>query len=224
MLTPERITDLPTAEELESGYYVLVDSPTLGTRKIAVENFIPPENYLYKWDFTKSVDPLVDEIEGAEIELFNGATRDSNGIIINNTSQYVKIPVALNVNNIYEIDFSNCSKDFGNAQDGRIIALSNRYFCWSYQLKWFVYEDRDLYDDSGSEYNNDVTILNGKTLKILWDNEQKLCAYADDTLFYKCPQANKLITSRLFYIGGYNNYGFKNMTITGIRIYENEEV
>lgn len=45
MLTPERITDLTEAEELESGYYVLVDSPTLGTRKIAVEKFKPEEVY-----------------------------------------------------------------------------------------------------------------------------------------------------------------------------------
>lgn len=44
MLTPERITALPTAEELEEGYYVLIDSPTLGTRKIAVENFRPSES------------------------------------------------------------------------------------------------------------------------------------------------------------------------------------
>lgn len=90
MLDKNRITDLEEATELEEGYYIMLDSPTLGTRKIAVENFVPPEpthDYLYYWDFTKS---LVDEIEGAEIELFNGATRDSNGINISGHRQAAK--------------------------------------------------------------------------------------------------------------------------------------
>lgn len=38
MLDTTRITDLEEATEVPSGAYILIESPTLGTRKISIEN------------------------------------------------------------------------------------------------------------------------------------------------------------------------------------------
>ena len=91
MYEGERITNLPEADSIEEGYYLLMESPTLGWRKIAVENFIPPEpDYLYKWDFTKSVDPLVDELQDIQFELNknndNYPALNQNGLYFQRTS------------------------------------------------------------------------------------------------------------------------------------------
>lgn len=72
------------------GAIFALDSDTVPT---GYQETTPPEpptpepDYLYKWDFRNS---MIDEIEGAEIELFNGATRDSNGINISGNRQAAK--------------------------------------------------------------------------------------------------------------------------------------
>lgn len=420
MLTPERITALPTAEELEEGYYLLIDSPTLGTRKIAVENFIPPAkvNYIYDWDFTEG---LTDKINGTVAVLNNGVTQDSGGLHFTSSSQFVKLnteplnmknktvviefgEVSLQTNNsvsiltyndvynggasasstgllifresngytgrlanlannnfgwfgevwnglskndisnktiklecaeknkitlyvdgnslgtiqtefsyfdggiytkylklgtnssyvyfynavvkriaiyeelkdfnwnlthslidsgnnavitlsgavqdqngvlfdagadfaeipfrfdkkyIYEFDISNMSWQGDNDVHGRLIMGDiNNGFIWRKQTqKWELYQGQWYSDDSGSSFVTDSNIFNGKTLKMLWDNNDKLCIYADDVLVYRCPFVNALLglsTKETFMIGSSTAQSFYNLTITEIRIYENE--
>ena len=87
-----------TQETVLENDYILIDGVTNGTRKIKIENIIPPEpthNYLYYWDFTKS---LTDEIQGnvAELCAWNSSTfpdrlpkRTENGVIFDKPCQAI---------------------------------------------------------------------------------------------------------------------------------------
>ena len=47
MLTPERITQLPEASEIGESDYILLDSPTLGTRKFLASKLEPSDPHIY---------------------------------------------------------------------------------------------------------------------------------------------------------------------------------
>ena len=198
MLTPERITDLTEAEELESGYYVLVDSPTLGTRKIAAENFIPPEpthDYLYYWDFTKAVDPLVDEVGGVTIQQ-NSGTITSDGILLDSAYDFIRISDNLNMVGktieVYVKSFQNRASSSSNVRfimntsyksygtGGLIYKKDGGGWCP------YGYTSAGGSDQTwGQSYNSNIGIndINGKTVKLIYDADKKTrTLYFDDVL------------------------------------------
>ena len=225
MLTPERITDLPTAEELESGYFVLIDSPTLGTRKIAAENFIPPKLDLYRWDFTKS---LVDEVQGKTATLSGSATQGNDGVVISAKDgllnflgsdevtadgKVIEIDLSLNIVSIYSQSSWYILGDSSN-NDGY-------YFQQSTNV-WKMYYSRAQHTSSisWSEESNYNILANGGLLKFEVAN-QTMNVYLNDELV---QQFDNFTTVNLYGIIG-KAYGQKSahtMTIRSIRIYENE--
>lgn len=179
----------------------------------------------FNWNLTHS---LIDSGNNAVITL-SGAVQDQNGVLFDADADFAKIPFRFDKNFIYEFDISNMSKQFGNSTHGRLIMpTTTEGFIWRHQTQqWAVYHSGSWYaDDSGSTYVTDPNVFNGKTLKMLWDNDDKLCVYADDILVYRCSLPNALLNiSSNFAIGGsYGSGGYYNLTVTGIRIYHNEEV
>lgn len=226
-LTPERITALPTAEELEEGYYLLIDSPTLGTRKIAVENFIPPKLDLYRWDFTKS---LVDEVQGKTATISGNATQGNDGVVISAKDGFLNFLGSDEVTadgKVIEIDLSlNIASIY--AQGSWIIlgdsSNNDGYYFQQATNVWKMYYSRAQHNSSisWSEESNYNILANGGILKFEVAN-QKMNVYLNDELV---QQFDNFTTVNLYGIIG-KAYGQKSaftMTIRSIRIYENEEV
>lgn len=229
MLTPERITALPTAEELEEGYYVLIDSPTLGTRKIAVENFIPPADHdLYRWDFTKAVNPLVDEVNGAIATLNNNCEIEAGkGITTKNHGGFVQLISDFSLfNKTIELDISNIT--FGSQLN--LLSKDNGNYINSFRFRYQRYHVPPSYyatmiNNTEQPYTTttDVEIPNGKTAKIIYGNDNTdMKMFVDDVLYYSGYGFEETGSSFVFGIGSRSNS--LDMTITGVRIYENEEV
>lgn len=248
MLTPERITALPTAEELEEGYYLLVDSPTLGTRKIAVENFIPPaELDLYRWDFTKS---LTDEVQGITAEFMgqnaSGITRDAQGLHINNSYQSVYLGEIDLMGCIVEIEVGEMNLNVITSQNSDLLTNSSakenctnggtEALYYKANVGWCSYgyvsstsssQERHVFSSSLSR--NDA--FNNKNIK-LYFSYGSVSLYVDDVLINKNDNqwfnTDNHSCGHLF-LFGYNKYNgswyngnIYNITVKKVRIYKNQ--
>lgn len=187
----------------------------------------PEPDYLYKWDFTKS---LTDEIEGLTSEVRGNATfTPGEGVTIGSQGGYLYSNcIAMKVGYTIEIDFSTCTKAFSNVH-GRLITVNGVgdsgfiYRNMSPSSRWQVYR-------SGKGWRNYTTtnqnsdIFSGKTLKMTFLENNMIKVYSDNILVYDGESIlyNDLYTEKLN-IGSEDGQNFYNMTITGIRIYENEE-
>jgi hypothetical protein len=216
MLDKERLIKAPTitAEEVAEDDYVLIDSPTLGTRKIAAENFIPPKLDLYRWDFTKS---LVDEVQGVEAILYK-CERDENGIYVDGTSNDITFTnVAFEIGKTYEFKFGNMQYKAGQT----LISFSNDSFnnnspfSWSSGSKvWGINQD------GWKASNVKVKEFPNSTLKLVILSD-RIDIYQDNTkLGYITIVLNSYISFR---VGNRFSGTFRNFYLEAIRIYANEE-
>ena len=234
-----------TQETVLDNDYLLIDGATNGTRKIKIENIVPPEpthDYLYYWDFTKS---LTDEIQGLEAQLIGGASINSNGLLfdagqeriylgnIDMGGKTIEIDVAnfdFKGSNSYHIRFlMNCNRtDPLNAygMGSLIFRAGSGYNYWSC-YSWIVNTERSQ-RGWGNAWSNswDRNILNGKTVKVKYSADRtEVSLYMNNTLIG--TQTGLEYDGRYLFIGGVNSGGADAGNqcfdcLTGVRIYANE--
>lgn len=185
------------------------------------ERQVPPShNYIAKWNFTKATDPLIDEINNYEFDTSNCQIIANQGIIFSSGTSKIRCTHTgiLRKGYTYEIDFSEMDKSFSN-DHGRLIMLSDDYgFIYRNQTnQWEVYNGSWM---SYTSTSNDPNVFDGKTLKMVITNENML-VYSNDTLIYN--GGNMCGNSYYDLKIGSVLKSFYNMTISGVRIYENEE-
>lgn len=187
---------------------------------------IPEPDYLYKWDFTKS---LTDEIQGLTSEARGNASFTvGTGVTIGSQGGYLYSNcIALKVGYTIEIDFSTCIKAFSNVH-GRLITVhsvddSGFIYRNQSQPKWEVYRQGRGWRTYTTAIQ-DSDIFSGKTLKMIFLENEMMKVYSDNILVYNGGSLlyNDADNER-FNIGSRDGQNFYNMTITGVRIYENEE-
>lgn len=252
---PKKITDAKEMTKLQEGFYLLVDSPTQGTRKFCTDAFIappeppvPPEpthDYLYKWDFTKS---LTDEVSSKNVTLYNNATRDNTGAHINGAGQQLYFDAIDMIGKTIEIDVSYF--DFQGGSNGTATFLINNrdpnapYKRLSGSFIYFGSNGWGSRGWKGADYANfntgmlesyygsslGVNDISGKTIKVEYLDAHTQKAYIDgqligtvDNVYLNNYGGNH--TCKYLWIGGWGNSTDTcyNMTVTGVRIYENEE-
>ena len=206
-----------------------------------------PHNYLYKWDFTKS---LVDEKQGAEATYYgsNAAsiTRDSEGIHINNTNQCIYLCNNIElVGKTVEISISdyspvNTPKVAGDilchCDNDRIYTTNYLYFTGSSGHKWNVTGYYESNTNTGYSQTISSTLsptdLDNSVIKFIFGDEKGVSVYLNDDLIgiadklYFNAHSSHVSINNLYLLGKNSNSGandWYNMTITGVRIYENEE-
>ena len=188
----------------------------------------PPEpNYLYKWDFTKS---LVDEVQGKTATLSGSATQGNNGVVISAKDGLLNFLGSDEVTadgKVIEIDLSLNIASIYSASSYYILGNSSNNDGFYYQQAgqvWKMYYSRAQHNSiiSWSEESNFNILANGGILKFEVTN-QTMNVYLNDELV---QQFDNFTTVNLYGIIG-KAYGQKSaftMTIRSIKIYENEEV
>lgn len=215
-----------------------------------------PHNYLYKWDFTKS---LVDEKQDVEADLRgygqSWATRDSSGVHITGQKQFLSLgneQISL-IGKTIEIDISEF--DFQGdtslntiilSYDGKFMARDdnpnylffysttdgNSFSMRSYKQQSVNYDNWKVTKVINDELSRDA--IDGKTIKCIFNSDGTNYFYLNDVLIGSTSEcwannANTAHNNLYIKIGssdkandGYDGNSY-NMTITGVRIYENEE-
>lgn len=250
-------TDLVVTAYFEGGGSKKVDNYTLsgiltvGTSVVTVSykgetdtiNVEVSKNieYLYKWDFTKS---LTDEIQGVTAALVAQASQDSTGVhFLHYLDAMNMSPNPINMNGkTIEIDiasfvfagYNNAHVRFimntptYNTDAGRGTGMLIRRYTTG---KWSAYlpdQQATIFDWAGS-WNIQDSDLNGHTLKMSCEDGNKITMWIDDRLIGTMQSNYTYLSSaecNYLRLGGYGlnaAYGDQcyNMTITGIRIYEN---
>ena len=229
MLDKNRITDLEEATELEEGYYIMLDSPTLGTRIFDVNN-LKPDNDLYRWDFTKS---LIDEKQGKEATLLGSATRGSEGVTISDKTGVIDFlgndSVSLANGICIEFNFKEITISYSSSSQSSSYVWgdgsnNDGYYFHNNGNLWKMYFSRSQRSSSisWSEEQNKNAFTNGGIIKFEIKN-QVANVYYNDNLIQSFD--NYTMSTLWGRIG--KQYGPKSahvMTIKSIRIYENEEV
>lgn len=219
MLTPERITQLPEASEIEEGYYLLLDSPTLGTRKFAAEN-LKPETDLYRWDFTKS---LVDEVQGVEAILSGTASRTNEGIFFNSINGSLKLLDSFENGYTLEIQFGNINFKGSSSFYYLIRWPANDSYGFVYygqRQEYFVRQKG--YGDRGAISQSGANVFSNKTLKFIFTSLNDLKIFIDDSQVYSGYSFIRNNDNSTLIING-TNYSLYDSVIKKIRIYANEE-
>lgn len=210
-------TGIEKIELSQSAYDALPLADKTNPAKLYIIN---EHDYLYKWDFTKS---RVDEIRGIEA---TGGNLQSDGLHLTDANSYIDLKCGdYNEKYVYEIDVHYMSKNYSEDQHGRFITLGEDQglIFRKNTSKWEVY----LYyawrnSETTSELVNDANAFNNKTIKILCDSKNKICFYANDVLFYKIPYMIPVPTTKI-QIGSSRGQSYYNATISGVRIYKNED-
>lgn len=197
--------------------------------------------YLYKWDFTKS---LTDEVQGVTATLVNQASRDSTGVHFLHALDAMNMsPNPINMNGkTIEIDIA--SFVFAGQNNSHVRFIMNMpsntergngtgMLIRKYQdLRWNAYLPNSQATSTGwgSSWNIQDSDLNGHTLKMSCENDNKLSMWIDDQLVdtkqgdYTYLNSTNCNYLRIGGLGESKGYGDQcyNMTITGIRIYNNQ--
>lgn len=189
---------------------------------------------LYNWDLTSS---LTDTVAGETAVLSEGAVQDANGVSFNSNSQYMTIGSAFGKGRTIEVDVGKF--DFKGTTDNHV-----KFICGSYQssnnntyrnglmwrknttIGWTFYGDgwsseifqSDTYDTT------DVSVIDGKTVALKLDAD----GYA--TLYLNGESCGTSSVQHKYAYGwcignptSINDGGqLYNITITGVRIYEND--
>lgn len=203
----------------------------------------PPEpNYLYKWDFTKSVDPLVDEIEGKTFAIYANNNHspylNENGInFIGQSAGYgcgYAFSGALNeslLGKVIEIDFGNTNIGYVSSSIRAVISFVTYGFifadaqsnCWGIRKS----------NSGGWNYlstDYPPNIVSNKTMKITIDNAGGIDLYVVDNGNEVKITPNKITMpdgyiSNFLYLGATEiNRTVSDFIVKAVRIYENEEV
>jgi len=197
--------------------------------------------YLYKWDFTKS---LTDEVQGVTATLVNQASRDSAGVhFLHDLDAMNMSPNPINMNGkTIEIDIASFVFAGNLAHHVRFImnAPSNTDSVYGTGIlirrytnfKWNTYLPNSQATGNrwGDPWNIQDSDLNGHTLKMSCADGNKLSMWIDDQLVdtkqgdYTYLNSTECDYLRIGGCGYSANEGDQcyNMTITGIRIYNNQ--
>lgn len=174
--------------------------------------------YLYKWDFTRS---LTDEVEGAVATMGNATFTEGVGISGDGwikLGNYIHSPIG----KTYEIDFASFEKTNTN-RASRVLGITGNCF--------LQYDDQVGYisklNNNQQTYTTTSNIVSftNKTLKLVFVSDSSLQIYLDDTLLYD-GGTFAAVSNITFYIGdsaGSTVRAMETFTVTGVRIYENEE-
>lgn len=185
---------------------------------------------LYSWDFTQG---LTDSVGNVNAVLGGNATRDSVGVHINSATDYLDLTaIESNYKNgvdkitTLEIDFAEMEKSFSGshgrcvmfgANDGSPGLIYRNTGNWAFYLGGWK-------SNTGIETITDANYFSGKTLKLVEtfnDNIGTIEVYCDNTSIGTTDGVNYLYhLTNLLKIGSNGAQSFYNMTITGIRIYE----
>lgn len=204
-------------------------------------------NYLYKWDFTKS---LIDEVEGKEVTLARGAVRTSNGVELTGIGHRINFTLPTHdflLNKTIELDIvkfdfkgnSNYDMNFIVQESAKTTATG--YLEYFSNKGWKVYGYNAIRSDTLKEssiFSSDLdrNAFNGKTIKLKITRptsgydlfelylDNVFVGRVNDVYF---PSAN---AKNNFSIGSRNQNTATNgdqcydVIISGFRIYANEEV
>ena len=191
----------------------------------------PQHDYLYKWDFTKS---LVDEVQGVEAVLNNGATRDSGGVHIDNYGgKSVYLLDTFSNGYTLEIDFGEVYDSHADSPvNGYNMVINFPYNTSDYGFRYYRRSDITRFgvrqQGHGDRARIDVVgadAFSNKTLKFIFTSLTDLKIFINDDKVYDYYSFIKNDTSSALQIGGNSsNDSFYPMTIKAVRIYENEEV
>lgn len=182
--------------------------------------------YLYKWDFTQS---LIDSIGGVTATIIKNVTHTiGTGLVFYRSDSAVYLDDGLmEIGRTIEIDISSMSLSTGNTP-GVFTTTYNNGFRYNDNGGYQYWEVARYNGSARPTYHaSDANIFNGKTLKMTIISDSLMEVYADDTLVYSggrvdigasMPWGLGAISSKTSAWG--NSY--YNMTITGVRIYENQ--
>ena len=196
--------------------------------------------YLYKWDFTKS---LTDEVQGVTATLVQNASQDSAGVhFLHGLDAMNMSPNPINMNGkTIEIDIASFVFAGDNSNHVRFImnAPSNTDSIYGTGMlirrytnrKWntFLPNSQVTNYGWGDSWNIQDSDLNGHTLKMSCEDGNKLSMWIDDQLvdtkqgdytYLSSPECDYLRIGGFGYLASDGDQCY-NMTITGIRIYEN---
>lgn len=196
--------------------------------------------YLYKWDFTKS---LTDEVQGVTATLVWNASRNSTGVHFSHGLDAMNMsPNPINMNGkTIEIDIASFVFAGDNSRHVRFImnASSNTagitgtgmLIRRSTNLKWNTYLPNSQATEYswGDSWNIQDSDLNGHTLKMSCEDGNKLSMWIDDQLvdtkqgdytYLSSPECDYLRIGGFSYLVSDGDQCY-DMTITGIRIYNN---
>ncbi len=236
MIEKERLIKAPTitAEEVADDDYIMIDSPTLGVRKYLASNLLPqPIEYLYKWDFTKEVDPLIDEVQKAECELFGNSSTvpvtpppiaiPSFGVKIEKPAQYIKLPINELNNRTIEIIFGEMVYKVA-VNHGRLFMYSNeeglifRASGGSRVAQWQTYIKGGWRTnlESFADYT-EPNIFNNSILKVTMINNKPYYYRDSDLIYFDNVDVTGFTELKI----GSTTQSFYDMVIKEIRIYEN---
>lgn len=151
------------------------------------------------------------------------------GLVFNDTAlSYVYFTNINYMTTTVEIDIATMTKQFSSSSHGRFIMINDTngfIFRKSNYNNWQVYGEKNNSSAwrTYEQTSNNPDIFSGKTLKLKFNNSSDMEIYADNELVYKGEPFTDLNQEKGFYINSSTGQGFYNMTITGVRIYENEE-
>ncbi len=189
--------------------------------------------YVHKWDFTKS---LVDEITGDTIDISHCIYEMGVGIKITDRSAY--LPVLNNepyYNWLIEIDISDMTYNVQNSYDAYLLSTSGS----DYGLAYYYTSNNHGVDnnmwkskgDQGKPYKTDGDYFKNSTIKFFIGyvggaSTINYRIYKNDTIVYQKTTAYTPdnINMKYFYIGHPNNKSFYDVTITGIRVINTQNI
>lgn len=197
----------------------------------------PGPTLLYDWDFTES---LIDKAQNVEVNLFgsnaSNITRDSEGIHITQTEQKIGLDNIDMRGKTLEIDIPYFNFSGPNVGWMTCIVLhsSQDNFICPFQLEqtnqlriygWAL----NSYTKNGYNVTFGRNDINNKTIKLIYGSEKGIKVYVDDVLLFDNSSyyydTDYHDTTYLSLLGGLKNdsaIACYNMTISGVRIYENE--
>ena len=229
-------------------YYTLSGTLASGTSTITAEylgntatfDVTVDSSYLYVWDFTQS---LVDQVHGVTAELGAAAgtvlpVRTSNGIELTAATQGIKLLSDFTFpGRTIEFDIANMVFAGSKGKHIRMVMYSDNGFnsgngplIWRYTTGWSSYTNgwTGVWSGMGGTSDEVINSMSGKTVKLVFhENGQRISLYIDDSLIETKDMANSYSTKRYLHFGG--SFGSAsdgdqcyNVTLSGIRIYENE--
>lgn len=183
----------------------------------------PSHNYLYKWNFKKS---LVDEINGRAAVLGNQAERTSNGVELLHASDYLSLET-FSVYDGYTFEIDIAKLDFKTTGDKKFILnmsqVSNERentIRW-YSNRWESYLRGTNGSFSTLQWGtlNDINAFDNTTIKLVYKNNS-VTLYINDTFI----DTHSIGMSRLkeYFRIGWND-DLHDCIISAARVYENEE-
>lgn len=229
-------------------YYTLSGILTTGTSTITVDylgntttfNVTVNMTYLYAWDFTQS---LVDKVQGVSANLRASSSvalpvRTSNGVELTAATQRITF-----LNNLtFEgktIEFDIASMVFAGSKSSHIRMLMfgiNNYssgcgpLIWRSGTGWATYNSgwTGIWSGLGGTSDEIINCMSGKTVKLVFHSDARnVTLYIGGTFIETKSLSNPYSNMSYLYFGGDGDGASSgdqcyNVTLSGLRIYENE--